>query len=78
MLRASEHFAKGIRGVFVGITSSCRKKNARVEVGFRGSKGGQGRKGAVLVRPRTGLWGGEERGAVGLLAERFRMYNNGE
>lgn len=44
---------------------------------FRGSKGDQGRKGAVLVRTRTGVAGEEESRAVGVLVELFGMYNDG-
>ena len=33
---------------------------------------------AVLVRTRSGLGGGEEGGAVGLLVDLFRMYNDEE
>ena len=55
---------------------SIREAN-KVEVRLRGSKG-EGRKGAVLVRTRSGLEGGEEEGAVGLLVELFRRCNDGE
>ena len=49
-----------------------------MEVRFKGSEGGQGRKGAILVRPRTGRGKNGERGAVGLLVELFRLYGNGD
>ena len=55
-----------------------RQEANQEEVRFRGSKGDQGRKGAVLVRPRTEVGGGEEGGAVGMLVELFAMYNDGE
>ena len=55
-----------------------REEENKVEVRFRGSKGDQGRKGAVLVRTRTGRRGKEEGGAVGPLVEPFIMYNDGE
>ena len=45
---------------------------------FRDSKGGQGRKGAVLVRIRTEVGREEEGGAVGLLVEIFSVYIDGE
>ena len=45
---------------------------------FKGLKGDQGGKGAVLVRTRTGQGGERERGAVGLFVELFRMYGNGD
>ena len=45
---------------------------------FRGSKGNQVRKGAVLVRTRK-VWGvGEDAGVVGLLVELFSMYGSEE
>lgn len=50
-----------------------RQEADKVEVRFRGSKGDQGRKGAVIVRTR-----GEGGGAVGLLVELFSMYSSGE
>ena len=50
----------------------------KVEVRLKGSKGHQGRKGAVLVRTRTGRGKEGERGAVGLLVELFRLYGNGD
>ena len=55
-----------------------RQETNIVEVRFRGSKGDQGRKGAVLVRTRTGRGGEDEGEAVGLLVELFSMYNDGE
>ena len=51
---------------------------SEVDVRFRGSKANQGRQGAVLVRTRSGLGGGEDVGAVVRLVELFRMYNDGE
>ena len=90
MLRASELFAKekGVyhkvyclrRGDVAFFRDNEQLGEGRiqeankVEVRFRGSKGDQGRKGAVLVRTRSGLGGGEEGGAVGLLVELFKMY----
>ena len=50
----------------------------KVEVRFKGSNWDQGRKGAVLVRTRTGRVEEGERGAEGLLVELFRLYGNGD
>ena len=50
----------------------------KLEVRFKGSRGDQGRKGAVLVRTRAGRGKEGERGAVGLLVELFRLYGNGD
>ena len=49
-----------------------------VDVRFKGSKGEQGREGAVMVRTRTGRGTEGERVAVGLLVELFRLYGNGD
>ena len=93
MLRASEIFANGkgvFHEVYYLmredvaffkdneqlVGSRIRKAN-KVEVRFKESKGDQGRKGAVLVRPRTGRGRKGEGGAVGLLVELFRLYGNG-
>jgi len=94
MLRASELFAgkKGVyhkvyclrRGDVAffrdneQLGEGKRQEANKVEVRFRGSKGDQGRKGAVVVRTRTGLGGEGKGGAVGLLVELFGMYNDGE
>ena len=53
-----------------------------MEIRFEGSKGGQGRKGAALVRTRNVRERGEgasgEGGAVELLGELFGMFKGGE
>ena len=88
MLRASELFANGkgvfhnvycLRRGDVAIfkdneqlVGSRIHEANKVEVRFKGSKGDQGRKGAVLVRTRTGRGREGGRGAVGLLVELFR------
>ena len=94
MLRASELFANGkgvfhkiycLRRGDVAFFKDNEHLVARriheankVEVRFKGSKWDQERKGAVLVRTRTG-WGKEgERGAAGLLVELLRLYGNGD
>ena len=94
MLRTSELFAKGRgvfhkvyclrRGDVVFfrdneqlVGSSIHEAN-KVEVRSDGSKRGQGRKEAVLVRTRAGRGGERGRGAVGLLVELFRLYGNGD
>ena len=48
-----------------------------MEVRFKGSKGNHGRKGAVLVRTRTGRGRRGKTGAVRLLVELVRLYGNG-
>ena len=50
----------------------------KVEVRFKRSNGDQRRKGAVLVRTRTGRRGERERGVSSLLVEHFRLCVNGD
>ena len=60
------------------LVGSAIHEAIKVEARFRGSRENRRRKGAVLVRTRTGRGWGEEGGAVRVLVELFKLYNNGD